>query len=270
MVNGARIVGPALAGVLIAAVGERWCFLFNGLSYIGVIGGLLLMKVPARPPVDARPPVLRDTIDGFRFVLDTTPVRTILVLLGLVSLVGMPYAVLMPIFADQILRGGPLGLGLLGGASGLGALIGALSLALRGGARNLGQWVAASVALFGLTLVLFSLSRVFWLSALVLLPAGGAMMVQIAASNTLIQAMVPDRLRGRVMAVYSMMFMGMAPFGGLLAGAVAERIGAPRTVAFGGLACLLAAVAFARRLPAFRDEADRLIAAQELKPPSLT
>ena len=142
-----------------------------------------------------------------------------MLLLGLVSLIGMPYAVLMPIFADQILQHGASGLGLLMGASGVGALVGALSLAARQGMRGLGRWVAFSAAGFGASLILFSLSRSFWLSAVLLLPVGFSMIVQMASSNTLIQAMVPDNLRGRVMAVYSMMFMGMAPFGALLAGA---------------------------------------------------
>ena len=236
MVNGARIVGPAVAGVMVAVVGEGWCFLINGVSYIAVIAGLLMMHVPARPRA-ARPSPIRETIDGFRFVASTAPVLALLVLLGLISFAGMPYAVLMPVFAESILHGGARGLGLLMGASGFGALAGALSLASRRGVRGLGSWVVFSAAGFGAALMLFSLSHTFWLSALLLIPVGGAMMVQMASSNTLIQAMVPDELRGRVMAVYSMMFMGMAPFGALWAGWVAERIGAPHTVAIGGVAC---------------------------------
>jgi MFS family permease len=263
MVNGARIVGPAVAGVMVAAVGEGWCFLINGLSYIAVIAGLLMMHVHARPRV-ARPSPVRETIDGFRFVARTAPVRALLVLLGLVSFAGMPYAVLMPVFAESILHGGARGLGLLMGASGCGALIGALSLAARRGVRGLGSWVVVSAAGFGAALILFSLSRTFWLSALLLVPVGGSMMVQMASSNTLIQAMVPDELRGRVMAVYSMMFMGMAPFGALWAGWVAERIGAPHTVAIGGVACVGGALIFGVRLPSLRGEARALIVAQGL------
>ena len=180
----------------------------------------------------------------------------------MVSFAGMPYAVLMPVFADQILHGGAQRLGILMGATGVGALGGALTLATRKGVRGLGRWVAVSAAAFGVELVLFSLSRTFWLSALLLIPVGFAMMVQMAASNTLIQAMVPDGLRGRVMAVYSMMFMGMAPFGALLAGAVAERIGAPWTVAVGGMVCVVAAPRLRVPAPSLRAEARRLILAQ--------
>jgi len=264
MVNGARVVGPAIAGLLVAAVGEGWCFLLNGVSYLAVIAGLLMMDVPKRPKVRARISAVRHTIEGLRFVADTAPVRALLLLLGLVSLAGMPYAVLMPIFADQILSGGPRGLGLLMAASGFGALCGALSLAVRSGVRGLGRWVATSAAAFGAALILFSLSRAFWLSVLLLVPVGASIMVQMASSNTLIQSMVPDKLRGRVMAVYSMMFMGMAPFGALVAGSVAERLGAARTVAGGGAACLVAAAIFATRLPALRGEARELIVAQEM------
>lgn len=264
MVNGARVVGPAVAGLLVAAVGEAWCFLINGVSYIAVIAGLLLMTVSRRAVAGGvRPPgAVRDIAEGFRFVGRTTPVRALLVLLGIVSFSGMPYAVLMPVFARSILHGGARALGLLMGASGLGALGGALSLASRTGVRGLGRWVAISAATFGVGLVAFSFSRTVWLSALLLIPVGASMMVQMASSNTLLQAMVPDRLRGRVMAVYSMMFMGMAPFGALFAGAVAERIGAPRMVAIGGVICVVAASIFAQRIPKIRDEARQLIVAQ--------
>jgi MFS family permease len=264
MVNGARVVGPAIAGLLVAAVGEGWCFLLNGISYLAVIAGLLMMDVPPRPRARGGRSVLRDTIEGFRFVIGTAPVLALLLLLGTVSLAGMPYAVLMPIFADKILHGGPRGLGLLMGATGVGALGGALSLAMRSGVSGLGRWVATSASAFGVWLILFSLSRVFWLSALLLVPLGASMMVEMASSNTLIQAMVPDALRGRVMAVYSIMFMGMAPIGALMAGSVAERLGAPNTVAIGGLICVAASTVFAARLPALRGEARRLIVAQSM------
>jgi MFS family permease len=262
MVNGARVVGPAVAGLLVAAVGEGWCFLLNGVSYLAVIAGLLMMKVPHRPQPKHRASAFSETIAGFRFVARTAPVRAILLLLGTVSLCGMPYAVLMPVFARSILHGGARQLGLLMGASGFGALGGALTLASRSGVRGLGRWVWIAAMTFGTVLVLFSLSRVFWLSAMLLVGVGAGMMVQMASSNTLIQSMVPDHLRGRVMAVYSMMFMGMAPFGALGAGWTAERIGAPRTVAMGGLICIAAAGVFAMRLPSFRGEARELIVAQ--------
>jgi len=167
----------------------------------------------------------------------------------------------MPIFAAQILHGNASSLGLLMGATGLGALLGALSLAFRQGVFGLGKWVAVSSAGFGVSLILFSLSRSFWLSAAFLIPAGYCMMVEMAASNTLIQSMSPDQLRGRVMAVYSMMFMGMAPFGALFAGVLAGRLGAPMTVALGGLACIAGAAVFGWRLPALRPEGRRIIVA---------
>jgi MFS family permease len=264
MVNGARIVGPAVAGIMVAAVGEGWCFLINGLSYSAVITGLVMMHVPPRIHPAARPSPVRETVEGFRFVARTAPVRALLFLLGLVSFAGMPYAVLMPVFAESILHGGARGLGLLMGASGCGALAGALSLASRRGIQGLGRWVVVSACGFGVALILFSTSRVVWLSALLLVPVGGAMMVQMASSNTLIQAMVPDHLRGRVMAVYSMMFMGMAPFGALWAGWLAERIGAPLTVVIGGVACVGGALIFGSRLPSLRGEARALIVAQGL------
>ena len=265
MVNGARIVGPAIAGAVVAWVGEGWCFLLNGVSYIAVIAGLLLMRLDhVRRTVHSGRSAVADIADGFRYVGRTAPVRELLILLGVVSLTAMPYAVLMPVFADVIFRGGATTLGLLTGASGVGALGGALSLAMRRGVRGLGMWIAVSTFVFGVTLVLFSWSHIFWLSAALLVPAGAAMMVQMAASNTLIQSMVPDHLRGRVMAVYSMMFMGMAPFGALFAGWMAERAGAPRTVAIGGLVCVVAAIAFRLRLPAIRGEARQLIVAQGL------
>ena len=184
-------------------------------------------------------------------------------MLGLVSLAGMPYAVLMPVFADRILHGGPKALGLLMGASGLGALAAAGVLATRDGIRGLGRWVALAAAGFGVSLMLFASSTTLWLSAAALVPTGFCMMLQMASSNTLIQSMVPDALRGRVMSIYSMMFMGMAPFGALLAGTLADRIGAPATVAGGGVVCVVGAVVFGWRLPALRPEARRIIIAQQ-------
>ena len=264
MFNGARIIGPAVAGVLVAAIGEAWCFFANGASYIAVIAGLLMMKVAPRLRANRAASPLADIVEGFKFAGQTGPVRALLLLLGLVSLAGMPYAVLMPIIADRILRGGASGLGILMGASGVGALVGALSLAGRKGVAGLGRWVAFSSAGFGVSLILFSLSRTFWLSAVLLVPVGLFMMVQMASSNTLIQTMVPDHLRGRVMAVYSMMFMGMAPLGSLLAGVLAGRLGAPATVAAGGAVCVVGASIFALRLPALRTRARELIIAQQM------
>lgn len=264
MFNGARVVGPAVAGVLVAWVGEGWCFLGNAVSYLAVIGGLLLMQLPPWSKLEHPESPLEHMVEGFRFVRRAKPIRALLLLLGLVSLVGMPYAVLMPIFADQILHGGARALGLLMGAAGVGALIGALALAARTRLRGLGTWVAVTSLGFGAALILFSYSRWFWASLLLLVPVGGALMVQMASSNTLIQAMVPDHLRGRVMAVYTMMFLGMAPLGALFAGALAERLGAPLTLALGGVVCMLGAGAFWLHLPSIRVEARQMIVAQGL------
>jgi len=261
MFNGARVIGPAIAGILVAKIGEGWCFFANAVSYIAVIIGLLLMKVHSPARALAASP-LEHMLEGFRFVNRTAPIRALLLLLGLVSLVGMPYVVLMPIFADKILHGGARGLGILMGATGVGALLGALTLAFRSGVKGLGRWVAWCSAGFGASLVVFSLSHRFWVSVILLLPVGYTIMLQMACSNTLIQVMVPDALRGRVMAVYSMMFMGMAPIGALLGGALADRLGAQMTVAIGGLASLAGACWFGLQLPKISVEARRLIVAQ--------
>ena len=263
MVNGARIIGPAVAGVTVAAIGEGWCFFANGVSYIAVIVGLLLMVVTPRPR-DKQRSGLHSLVEGFHWVARAGPIRTLLLLLGLVSLTGMPYMVLMPIFADRILHSGARGLGLLMGAAGAGALTGTMALATREGVRGLGRWVMFAAMGFGASLILFSMSHWFWLSVLLVMPAGFSMILQMASSNTLIQTMVPDELRGRVMAVYSMMFMGMAPFGALLSGAIAQRVGAPLTVRLGGIASLAGGAVFALTWPAMRGEARRLILAQSL------
>ena len=265
IVNGARTIGPAVAGVLLAAVGEGWCFLINGLSYVAVITGLLLMKLPARDK-QIHPPALADTVEGFRFVRRSPPVRDLLLLVGLVSFAGMSYSVLMPIFADSILHGGPKGLGLLMASAGFGSLCGALSIASRSSTRGLGRVVALSALTFGVGLMVFALSRAFWLSAALLFVVGMSMITQAASTNTLIQSMVPDALRGRVMAVYAMMFMGMSPIGALLQGALAERIGAPYTLVIGGFICVVGAIVFNIRLPALRIVARQLIDAQRVAP----
>ncbi len=262
MVNGARILGPAIAGVIVAAIGEGWCFFANGISYIAVIAGLLMMIVKPRERGQHAGSGFESIKEGFQFVAHTGPILALLLLLGLVSLTGMPYTVLMPIFAGSILHSGPRGLGWLMGASGVGALAGTLALAARRGIRGLGRWIAYAAAGFGASMIVFSFSRSFLLSVALLAPVGFAMMLEMAASNTLLQTMVPDDLRGRVMSFYSMMLLGMAPFGSLIAGAVANRLGAPLTVTFGGLACLGGALIFGLRWPGLRGEARQLILAQ--------
>ena len=265
MVNGARLVGPAVAGAIVAVVGEAWCFLINGTSYVGVIAALMLMQVPGEGNAPrAAISAWASVVEGFTFSWHTRPIRALLLLLGLVSLMGMPYTVLMPIFADRVLGGGPYAYGFLMSAAGLGALAASGLLTMRRSLSGLGQWIAMSAAGFGVCLLFFSISRSLWLSAALLVPAGFFMILGMAASNTLIQAMVPDRLRGRVMAVYSMMFMGMAPVGALLAGALAAPVGAPATVAFGGAACLAGGLVFGAHLPSIRGAARQLIAAQQM------
>ena len=262
MFNGARMIGPAVAGIVVARIGEGWCFFANAVSYIAVIIGLLLMKVHC-PRRSSEVSPLESMIAGFRFVSGAVPIRALLLLLGLVSLVCMPYTVLMPVFAGTILHGGPKALGTLMGASGIGAMFGALTLAARTGVRGLGRWVAVAAGGLGLFLIAFSFSRTLWVSTVLLVPVGYCMMLEMSSSNTLIQSMTPDAFRGRVMAVYSMMFMGMAPFGAFFGGALAERLGAPYTVMIGGMASILGALVFARYLPLMRDEARRMIVAQE-------
>lgn len=263
MFNASRVVGPAIAGILVASIGEGWCFFANAVSYIAVIVGLFLMRLPPREPVHHEASPLEHIIEGFRFVIHNTPIHAILMLLGLVSLTSMPYTVLMPIFADRILHGGAEALGTLMGATGIGALIGALVMASRESLKGLGTWVAVSATGFGVFLIAFGFSRIYWLSLVILVPAGFTMMIEMGSSNTLIQSMVPDRLRGRVMSVYSMMFMGMAPMGSLLAGAAADRLGAPWTVAAGGILCIAGAAVFAMFLPRIRLHARRLIVEQQ-------
>jgi len=278
MFNGARVIGPAVAGILVARLGEGWCFFANGVSYVAVIAGLMLMNVNALPRVATSASPWEHMRQGFQFVSQTAPIRALMLLLGVVSVTGMPYVVLMPIFADKILHGGgqefasligshDLGavrLGILMGAAGVGALLGALTLAVRTGVKGLGKWVTVCCAGFGISLMLFALSKSFWISVLLLLPAGYFIMLQMASSNTLIQVMVPDELRGRVMAVYSMMFMGMAPVGSLLGGALSDRLGAPLTIAIGGVISIMGAWWFAVQLPKIRVEARRLIMAQAM------
>ena len=264
MFNASRVVGPAVAGILVASIGEGWCFFSNAVSYIAVIVGLALMTVQAHRPVQQGGSTLGHMVEGFRFVFHNPPVHALLALLGILSLTGMPFAVLMPIFADQILHGGARGLGILMGASGVGALGGALLLASRTSVKGLGRVVAVSAASFGVCLVLFGASRSFWLSCAILLGIGFSMMLEMGCSNTLIQSMAPDELRGRVMAVYSMMFMGMAPIGALLAGVAAGHLGAPFTVGAGGVICVVGAGGFAIWLPRIRPHARRLIVAQQL------
>jgi MFS family permease len=252
MFNGARLVGPAIAGLGIALVGEGWVILLNGLSYIAVLASLLLMDVPARTKRGSRGQVFGHMAEGFRYAFGFPPIRLILGLVAVVSLVGVPYTVLLPVIARETLRGGPQTLGFLMSAIGLGALTGALFLATRSSVRGLGRVIMVSALLFGAALVAVSLSRVLWLSILTLMAAGFGMMAQMASCNTVLQTIVDDDKRGRVMSLYTMAFIGMAPIGSLLIGALADRVGAGPAIAAGGGVVMVAAAVFATRLPEVR------------------
>jgi MFS family permease len=254
MVNAARLIGPAIAGVLIAGVGEGYCFLVDGISYIAVIVSLLLMTIPKMHPRAVSRRVWEELREGWDYVSRSVSIRSILLLLALISLVGMPYTVLMPIFASEILHGGPHTLGFLMAATGIGALGGALSLAMRRTVLGLGRRIIEMSALFGASLIAFALSRSVWLSIAILPVTGFGMMQHMAASNTILQTIADDDKRGRVMAFYSTAFLGMAPFGSLLAGSIAARIGAPETLVVGGVACMAGSFWFMRELPSIRRE----------------
>ncbi|HKD02032.1 MAG TPA: MFS transporter [Terriglobales bacterium] len=252
MVNAARLLGPSIAGVIIAAAGEGYCFLIDGISYMAVIASLLLMRIAPAPRSRRQKSLRHELREGWIYAAHSLPIRSLLLLLALVSLVGMPYTVLMPIFAAQVLRGGAHTLGFLMGASGVGALGGAVILAARRSILGLGRMVPAAAATFGAGLIAFGFSRNLWLSLALMPLVGGAMMIQMAASNTILQTIVEDDKRGRVMSLYSMAFLGMAPFGSLLAGELAARFGAPRTVMMTGSLCVLGSAWFAVRLPEIR------------------
>jgi MFS family permease len=252
MVNVARLIGPSLAGMLIAVSSEGWCFLIDGISYIAVIASLLMMRLHAPVVKRVATSMLAELKAGWTYVSEFLPIRTILALFAVVSLMGMPFVVLMPIFAKVVLHGGPHTLGFLMGSMGLGALISALSLAARRNVRGLVRMIPIAAAVFGAGLVGFGLSRSFWLSMAMVFVAGMGMMQGMAASNTVIQTIVTDDKRGRVMSYYTMAFMGMAPFGSLLAGTMAHKAGAPWTVIMNGAVIVLGAVWFATRLPALR------------------
>ena len=252
LVNAARLVGPSVAGLLIAAVGEGYCFLLDGISYIAVIASLLAMTVGAWTP-RRHEPVLTELREGWNYIRGFRPIWAILLLLAVISLVGMPYTALMPIFAGKILHGGANTFGFLMGAAGVGALIGAVTLAARRSVLGLGRVIPMTAAGFGASLIAFSASRMLWLSLLLLVVTGFSFMQQMASSNTILQTISEDSKRGRVMSFYAMAFQGVAPFGSLAAGAVASRIGAPLTLMIGGAICIVGAGLFASQLRAIRQ-----------------
>ena len=253
LVNGSRMIGPAIGGVLIAAVGEGWCFALDAVSYVAVIGSLLAMKVKptATPPQVV--PVIDALAAGFRYVAGFAPVRSGLLLVAAVSMFGVPYQVLMPVMASDVLGGGANTLGVLMTATGVGALAGTMYLASRHTVLGLGRRIAQAAMLFGVTLIAFSTSSSLWLSLAILPFSGAGFIVALAATNTVVQTVVPETLRGRVMSLYTVAFLGTAPIGSLIAGFAAERIGAPTTIAIGGAACLACGMWFYTTLPRLRD-----------------
>ena len=262
MINSARTIGPGIGGLLVAGIGEGWCFLANALSYIAVIVGLFLIRAESSPRKPAQH-FRAGVAEAFHFVRHTGPVGGLMVLLGLISFMGLRYEILMPVYTREILHGGPTEFGLLMGASGIGAIFGSLMLATFGDVRTLGDWAALAAAGFGGTLVLLSFSHTFPFALGVMLLIGFAMVTELDASNTLVQRIVPDDLRGRVMAIWTMMLTGLAPFGSLLVGILAQHFTARRTFAAGGMACIMAAMGFGFSLPILQREARKLILRRE-------
>jgi MFS family permease len=254
MANTARLVGPALAGILIAATNEGWCFLVDGVSYVAVVISLLMMRIASTREASAGAGVLEQLREGWSYVTGFVPIRTILLLFALLSLMGWPFMVLMPLFAAQVLHGGPHTMGFLMGAVGVGALACALSMAMRRTVRGLVRMLPIAASIFGVGLILFGLSRWLWLSMLLMLFTGFGMMQGLTGSNTILQTLVDEKMRGRVMSYHAMAFVGMAPFGSLLSGALAHAIGAPHTVIISGVACIAGALWFTTRLKALRVE----------------
>jgi MFS family permease len=254
MVNTARLVGPSLAGLLIAATNEGWCFLVDGVSYIAVIASLLMMRVQHEQLQHAGATMVEQLRQGWDYVVSSLPIRSILLLFALISLMGWPFMVLMPIFAAQVLHGGPHTLGFLMGAVGVGSLVSALSLVVRRTVRGLLKAIPIGAAIFGAGLIAFGFSHSLWLSIPMMFVTGFGMMQGVTTSNTILQTLVDEKMRGRVMSYYTMAFVGMAPFGSLLAGAMAHAISAPRTVIISGVACILGSLWFWSRVPAIRAD----------------
>ncbi|MBE9120827.1 MFS transporter [Tychonema sp. LEGE 07199] len=252
MFNGARLIGPAIAGLLIATIGSSYCFLIDGLSYIAVIAGLLAMKIKPRQIAATNTKPLHRLKEGFVYAFGFPPIRAILILLSLVSFAGMSHTILVPIFATKILHGDAETLGFLMAASGVGAFSGAIYLIGRKSVLGIGQLIAISPAVMGFGLIGFGLSRVLWLSLIMMLFVGWGFIIQFAAGNTFLQTIVEDDKRGRVMSIYTMAFFGVTPFGNLVAGGLANYIGSPNTVILGGIICILAAIVFSKQLPALK------------------
>ena len=252
MFNGARLVGPAIGGLLIASVGPGYCFLIDGLSYIAVIAGLLAMNVKPRKLAVITTNSLERLKEGFAYVFGFHPIRSIIFLLALVSFAGMPYTILTPIFATNILHGGPETLGFLMTASGIGALSGAIYLSARKSVLGLGKLIAISPAIMGLGLIGFASSRQLWLSLIMMLVIGVGFILTVTSGNTFLQTIVEDDKRARVMSIYAMALFGATPFGNLIAGGSAHYIGAPNTLIIGGIICIFGSFVFTKQLPKLR------------------
>jgi MFS family permease len=253
--NLARLVGPAVAGVLIAVVGEGWVFGMNAVTYLAMLAALALMRMTPGPALDASAGLLRNLREGFAFAWRFPAVRAVLLLVATSGFFAVPFVVLMPVFATDVLGGGPGTLGVLMTAQGAGALVGALFLAARVQAGGLGPLIALAASLFGGSLLVFGLSTSLWLSLPVLALAGFGLMVQSASTNTFLQSVASDAIRGRIMSLYTLAFIGSLPLGNLYAGWLADRLGAPATVVIGGAIALGAGILFARRLPHLRRDA---------------
>lgn len=255
MFNSARLIGPAIAGALIAVIGEGTCFLVNGLSFLAVIASLLVMKVDCDTCKPRKTGAMRDLKEGFKYTFGFEPIKAVIVLLGLISLMGMSYVVLMPVMAKNVLGGGPGTLGLLMSAAGFGALAATFFLASRKKAVRIGYLLPAASGLFSLGIMGLAFSRSIWIAVPLLALSGFGFMTHMASSNIVLQTISDDDKRGRVMSFYSMAFMGMAPLGSLFAGALASRVGAPNALFVGGSLCLVASILFARRVPALKAKA---------------
>lgn len=270
MFNGARLVGPAIGGVLLASVGAGYCFLMDGISYIAVLLALMAMRLKPEPPKTSQTALTLAAImehlkEGFLYAFGFAPIRSILIMVGLVSFLGVNFVVVLPIFSNEILGGDANTLGLLMSASGVGSLIAAVQLSLRREVRGLGRLVAIAPIIYGLGMIAFALSRSLWLSVLLLVVLGFGSLLQSASSNTIIQTLVPDEMRGRVMGIYIMSFLGMLSFGNLFQGTLVSFMGAPTTVTINGIICVAISVLYARRLPRLRQMV--WVSHPELAPP---